>query len=150
MLASGKAAGQGTQRFGTFVKWGKSVKRRLRECLQALASLGLRAHMLLIGKIVGVLKRHAVVLAESHQSLHLRWLGVGQRRAHFQGSAEQRAGLLGSKMFDGLQRLVLRFCQISRLAAHHARHAGRLRQRDDGTQGTLRGERLTGCGPGSQ
>ena len=40
VLASGKAAGQGTQRFGTFIKCGKSVKRRLRERLQALASLG--------------------------------------------------------------------------------------------------------------
>ena len=102
MLTASKAAGKGTQRFGTFIKCGKSVKRRLRERLQALASLGLRAHMLLVGKIVGVLKRYAVVLPESDQRLHLRWTGISQGRAHLQGSSEQRAGLFGRKTFDGV------------------------------------------------
>jgi hypothetical protein len=102
VLASGKAACQGTQRFGTFIKWGKSVKRRLRERLQALASLSLRAHMLLIGKIVGVLKCHAVVLPESNQRLRLHWPGVSDGRAHLQGSSEQRAGLFGCQTFDGV------------------------------------------------
>jgi hypothetical protein len=149
VLAVGKAAGKGPQWFGMFIEQGHSVKSRLRKRMQALACLGLRGHMVSIDKIVGMLKRHPVVRAESNQRFLLCRPGTCHGRAHLQGGSEQRAGLFGSKTLDCLQRCGRRLGQIARLATYHTRHTGTSRQRGDGTQRALRDEGVAGCGQGS-
>jgi hypothetical protein len=119
VLTAREAAGKGAQRFGASIKWGKSVKRRLRERMEAVLSLGFGCHMILIGKIVSVLKRHAIVHAKLNQSRFLSRSGARQGSPHLQGRAKQRTGLLGVQTLDGLQRVGRRFPQVARLTTHH-------------------------------
>ena len=84
-----------------------------------MGSLGLRGHMVFVGKIVSVLKRHAVVNAKSNQRRFLGWFGVREGSPDLQGCAKQRTGLFGVQTLDGLQRVGRRFPQVARLTTHH-------------------------------